>query len=147
MTHIGLLVRRYRNKTRKTPKWEQKECGRGIIDVSLHRRGTSVDESKKQGAQSHAVRCTHHRSALHRLSQHAAWAHAAHCVRRAIRLPLSAHLPPWTHLPYPPVLTRMLRSQKRATGGGGKAPCPSYQNKSTQKKDNGQGRGRASSSS
>ena len=106
MTHIGLLVRRYRNKTRKTPKWEQKECGRGIIDVSLHRRGTSVDESKKQGAQSHAVRCTHHRSALHRPSQRAAWAHAAHCIFHQSILPASSPPPPGGSLPRQPAPAR-----------------------------------------
>ena len=66
-----------------------------------------------------AVRCTGHRSALHRSSQHAAWAHAAHCIFHQSILPASSPSPPGGSLPRQPVPIRMPMIPRKASPAPG----------------------------
>ena len=65
-----------------------------------------------------AVRCTCHRSALHRSSQHAAWALAAHCIFHQSILPASSPSPPGGSLPRRPAPVRRPMMPRKA------APAP-----------------------
>ena len=69
-----------------------------------------------------AVRCTGHRSALHRSSQHAAWALAAHCPFHQSILPASSPSPPGGSLPRQPApVKRPMMPRKAAPAPGASA--------------------------
>ena len=77
------------------------------------RRGCQTHRPSQPPAARHsflpddAVRCIGHRSALHRSSQRAAWALAAHCLFRLSIMPASSPSPPGGSLPHQPAPTRM----------------------------------------
>ena len=66
-----------------------------------------------------AVRCTGHRSALHRSSQHAAWAHAAHCPFHQSILPASSPSPPGGSQPRQPAPVRRPMMPRKASPAPG----------------------------
>lgn len=77
------------------------------------RRGCQAHRPSQPPAARHhflphdAVRCIGHRSALHRSSQRAAWALAAHCLSHLSIMPASSPSPPGGSLPRQPAPTRM----------------------------------------
>ena len=66
-----------------------------------------------------AVRCTGHRSALNRSSQHAAWAHAAHCIFHQSILPASSPSPPRGSQPRQPAPVRRPMMPRKASPAPG----------------------------
>ena len=66
-----------------------------------------------------AVRCTGHRSALHRSLQHAAWAHAAHCIFHQSILPASSPSPPGGSQPRQPAPVRRPMMPRKASPAPG----------------------------
>ena len=77
------------------------------------RRGCQAHRPSQPPAARHhflphdAVQCIGHRSALHRSSQRAAWALAAHCLFHLSVMPASSPSPPGGSLPRQPAPTRM----------------------------------------
>ena len=79
-----------------------RRCRRGC----LAHRPSLLPDARHRFQPDDAVRCTGHRSALHRSSQHVAWAHAAHCIFHQSILPASSPPPPGGSLPRQPAPAR-----------------------------------------